>query len=118
MLHARREHGNFWEEALIGRPGHDLMWVPLASGVGSNHHDSRSQEFDKVPAGAGDGEQVHVVGDVAQDLEVVWCWKSRYISMPTRPMFLNMLLNCMYSGYEPKPSNLDMVSTSAQRNFF
>jgi hypothetical protein len=30
--------------------------------------------------------------------------------MPMRPMFLNMLLNCMYSGYEPKPSNLGSVS--------
>jgi hypothetical protein len=29
---------------------------------------------------------------------LVWCWKSRYISMPIRPMFLNILLNCMYSG--------------------
>lgn len=25
-------------------------------------------------------------------------------------MFLNMLLNCMYSGYEPKPSNLLYIS--------
>src|SRR5271170_344240 len=27
--------------------------------------------------------------------------------MPIRPMFLNILLNCMYSGYDPNPSNLN-----------
>src|SRR5271163_1747479 len=27
--------------------------------------------------------------------------------MPMRPMFLNILLNCMYSGYDPNPSNLN-----------
>ena len=32
-----------------------------------------------------------------------------------RPMFLNMLLNCMYSGYEPKPSKLPRVSGSSPR---
>ena len=37
---------------------------------------------------------------------VVWCWKSRYQCTATRPMFLNMDENCMYSGYEPNPSNL------------
>ncbi len=27
--------------------------------------------------------------------------------MPMRPMFLNILENCIYSGYEPKPSKLE-----------
>lgn len=26
---------------------------------------------------------------------VVWCWKRRYISMATRPMFLNTAEDCM-----------------------
>src|SRR5437762_14187288 len=41
---------------------------------------------------------------------VVWCWNSRYISIPIRPMFLNMLLNCMYSGYDPNPSKLPTLA--------
>jgi len=30
--------------------------------------------------------------------------------MPIRPIFLNMLENCMYSGKDPNPSNLYHVS--------
>lgn len=32
---------------------------------------------------------------------VVWCWKSRYISTATLPIFLNICDCCMYSGYDP-----------------
>ena len=69
MLDAWRQHGDFREEALICRTGHYLMRVPFRTTVGADDYDSWAEEFDKVPTGPGDGEDIGVRADVAEDFE-------------------------------------------------
>lgn len=69
MLDARWEHGDFREETLVCRTGHYLMRVSFRPTVGADDHDGGSKVFDKVPAGARDGEDVCVCADVAEDLK-------------------------------------------------
>lgn len=69
MLDTWREHGDFREETLVGGTGHDLMGVSFRATVGADDHDSGAKVFDKVPAGARDGEDVYVCADIAEDFE-------------------------------------------------
>jgi hypothetical protein len=68
VLHARWQRRHLGEDTLVRRPGHDPGLCALRPAVRSDHHDRGAEEFDKVPAGSRDGEQVHVGADVAQDL--------------------------------------------------
>lgn len=65
VLHTRRKHGNFGEEALICRTRHDLMRISFGSAVGSYNNHGWTEIFDEVPTGACYGEEVGVVADVA-----------------------------------------------------
>ena len=69
MLHAGRQHGDFGEQTLVRGTGHDLVRVSLGAAIGPDDDDGGTEMLDEVPAGAGDGEDVDVVADVAQDLE-------------------------------------------------
>jgi hypothetical protein len=69
VLHAGRQRGHLGEDALVRLPGHDTRLRALRPAVGADHHDGRAEVLDKVPAGAGDGEQVHVGAHIAQDLD-------------------------------------------------
>ena len=69
MLDTARQGGDFREQALVRGTGHDLMGVALRAGVWTDDDDGRAEEFDEMPASAGDGEDVGVGGDGAEDLE-------------------------------------------------
>ena len=69
MLDTARQHGDFREQALVCRAGHDLVPVSLGAGVGPDDDDGWTEVFDEMPPGAGDGEDVGVGGDLAEDLE-------------------------------------------------
>ena len=69
MLDTSRQGGDFGEQALVGWTGHDLMGVSLGAGVWTDDDDGGAEVFDEMPAGAGDGEDVGVGGDGAEDLE-------------------------------------------------
>ena len=69
VLYTWREHGDFREEALICRACHNLVRVSFRATVGADDHDCRAEVFDKVPAGAGDGEDICVCADVAEDFK-------------------------------------------------
>ena len=45
------------------------MWISLTSCIRSNHHHRGAQEFDKMPSRARNGEEVIVMGHIAEDLE-------------------------------------------------
>ena len=65
MLHAGRQKRDLGKQALIRRTGHDLVWVALGPAIRTHDDDGGAEILDKVPAGAGDGEDVDVVVDVA-----------------------------------------------------
>lgn len=57
------------EYALIRWPGHDLMRIALRSAIGPYHCDAGTKVLDEVPPSASDCEKIHVVADIAEDLE-------------------------------------------------
>src|SRR5271154_1530562 len=68
VLYTLRQHRNLWEDALVRRPSHNLMRIPLAPCVWPNNSNCRAKEFDKVPSCSGDREQINVAGDVAKNI--------------------------------------------------
>ena len=45
------------------------MRISFTSGIRSNNRDCRAKKLDEVPSGAGDGEEIVVVGDTSKDFE-------------------------------------------------
>ena len=69
VLHTRRQCRHLGEDTLVGWASHDLVGVSLGSTVGANYCDAGTEVLDEVPAGPGDGEEIHVVADIAEDLQ-------------------------------------------------
>jgi hypothetical protein len=69
VLHTRRQCRNLGEDTLVGWAGHDLVRVSLRSTVRANNCDAGTEVLDEVPTSSGDGEEIHVVADVAEDLQ-------------------------------------------------
>jgi hypothetical protein len=69
MLYCRWEHSNLGEDALVRWPREDLVLVALGAAVKTDKNDRGAQVLDKVPACAGDCEEIVVCADVAKDVE-------------------------------------------------
>jgi hypothetical protein len=46
-----------------------LVGIPLRATVWADDHDGGAEVLEEVPAGAGDGEKILIVADVAEDLQ-------------------------------------------------
>lgn len=69
MLHAPRQHRDLRENALVCWASHDLSLVSLAAAIWADDGDCWAKEFEVVPAGASDGEDVGIIGDIAENLK-------------------------------------------------
>lgn len=68
MLDAWWEHGDLGEKTLVSRSGHDLVLISLGTAIGTYDNDGWSQVFDEMPSSAGDGKDICVGADIAEDL--------------------------------------------------
>jgi hypothetical protein len=69
VLHIRRQRRNLGKDTLVGRASHYLVGVSLRPAVRANDCDARTKVLDEMPAGSGDGEEIHVVADITEDLQ-------------------------------------------------
>jgi hypothetical protein len=69
MLHTWWQCCNLGEDALIRWSCHDLMGVPFGTAIWSDDCNAWAEILDKVPTSACDCEQIHIVVDVAKDLQ-------------------------------------------------
>ena len=45
------------------------MWIALGAAIRPDNHNAWAQIFDKMPAGPRDSEKIHVIIDVAENVE-------------------------------------------------